>query len=58
MEFDKNFENLSAFIEFLEHQLPNGQANIKSIILKTTMGLPVRVEEGVLRKKSKKGGKR
>jgi ribosomal protein L1 len=58
MDFDKNFDNLKALLEFLEHQLPNGQGNIKSITLKTTMGQPVKVEEGELRKKGKKGGKR
>ena len=57
MDFDKNLENLTALVEFIEHQLPNGQSNIKSISIKTTMGKPVRVEEGQLRK-SKKGGRR
>jgi large subunit ribosomal protein L1 len=58
MEFEQNFENLTALVEFLQNQLPNGQGNIKSIILKTTMGQPIRVEEEELRKKGKKGGKR
>ena len=57
MDFDKNFENLKALVEFIEHQLPNGQANIKSISLKTTMGAPVKVEEAVARK-TKRGGRR
>lgn len=57
IDFEKNFENLNALVQFLEHQLPNGYANIKSITLKTTMGKPVRVEEGQIRK-SKKGGRR
>lgn len=57
IEFEKNYENLDALLKFLETQLPNGYGNIKSIILKTTMGQPVKVEEGVLRK-TKKGGRR
>lgn len=57
IEFEKNFENLDALLKFIESQLPNGYGNIKSIILKTTMGKPVKVEEGVLGK-AKKGGKR
>jgi len=57
IDFQKNFENLTALIQFLEGKLPNGSANIKSIILKTTMGQPVKVEEGEIRK-TKKGGKR
>ncbi len=57
MDFEKNFDNLKALLEFLENQLPNGQGNIKSISLKTTMGAPVKVEEGELRK-TKRGGKR
>ena len=57
IDFEKNFENLIALIQFLEGQLPNGHANIKSISLKTTMGKPIKVEEGVLRK-SKRGGRR
>lgn len=57
MDFEKNFDNLRALLEFLESQLPNGQGNIKSISLKTTMGAPVKVEEGELRK-TKRGGKR
>jgi len=57
IDFEKNFENLKALIQFLEGQLPNGQANIKSISLKTTMGQPIKVEEGTLRK-SKRGGRR
>ena len=57
IDFEKNWENLDAVMKFLESKLPNGYGNIKSIILKTTMGKPIRVEEGTLRK-SKKGGRR
>ncbi len=57
IDFEKNWENLDAVIKFLESKLPSGYGNIKSIILKTTMGKPIRVEEGTLRK-SKKGGRR
>jgi large subunit ribosomal protein L1 len=57
IDFKKNFENLMALMQFLEGHLPSGNANIKSIILKTTMGKPIKVQEGELRK-TKKGGKR
>ena len=57
MDFDKNWENLDALMKFLEGHLPNGYSNVKSIILKTTMGQAVHVEEGELRR-AKKGGRR
>ncbi|MBT3940684.1 50S ribosomal protein L1 [Candidatus Woesearchaeota archaeon] len=37
-------ENIIFAIDHLEHALPRGKANIKNIIIKTTMGAPVRVE--------------
>ncbi|MBN2155577.1 MAG: hypothetical protein JW776_06010 [Candidatus Lokiarchaeota archaeon] len=57
LDFKKNYENLDALLKFLEGQLPNGHGNIKSIILKSTMGQPVKVKEGEL-KKTKRGGRR
>ncbi|MHA1727638.1 MAG: hypothetical protein ACTSWY_02775 [Promethearchaeota archaeon] len=45
IEFDENFENLVALINLIENKLPNGQGNIKSIYIKTTMGKPSKVEE-------------
>lgn len=44
-DFDHNYENLKAILDFIEGQLPNGQGNIKSIYVKTTMGKPAKVQE-------------
>ena len=55
LDFDKNFENLIAVINFIESKLPNGNNNIESIYLKTTMGKPVKVKEPV---EKSKGGRR
>lgn len=57
IDFKKNFENLNALIKHLEAHLPSGYANIKSIVLKTTMGPSIKVEEAEYRK-TKKGGRR
>jgi large subunit ribosomal protein L1 len=37
-------ENIEALIKFLEHRLPRGKANISKMMLKLTMGKPVRLE--------------
>jgi large subunit ribosomal protein L1 len=37
-------ENIEALIKFLEHRLPKGKVNIGKIILKTTMGEPIKVD--------------
>lgn len=37
-------ENLAALVESVESALPRGEQNIKSILVKTTMGPPVRVK--------------
>lgn len=59
MDKEKNFENLKALLNFIEGHLPNGQGNIKSIYLKTSMGKPVRVPEPPGRNlRGKKGGKK
>ncbi|MCP4762050.1 MAG: hypothetical protein GY870_09715, partial [archaeon] len=52
---EDNFDNLKALINFIENQLPNGQGNIKSIYIKTSMGKPARVAEPAGRVK---GGKK
>lgn len=44
-DFEHNLENIKAILEFIESQLPNGQGNIKSIYIKTTMGKPAKVQE-------------
>lgn len=45
LKLDDNLENLKALIHLLEEKMPNGQGNIKSIYLKTTMGKSIRVKE-------------
>jgi large subunit ribosomal protein L1 len=45
IDHEQNKENLISLINFIESQLPNGQGNIKSIYLKTTMGKSTKVEE-------------
>ncbi|MBD3350502.1 MAG: hypothetical protein GF364_03350 [Candidatus Lokiarchaeota archaeon] len=55
MDFKENFENLKSVYNLIESQLPNGQGNVRSIYVKTTMGKPVKVQEP---KSSRKGGKR
>ena len=52
---EKNKENLISLINFIESQLPNGQGNIKSIYLKTTMGKSTKVEEP---QSAKRGGRK
>ena len=39
-------ENIDTIVSFVEGKLANGMNNIRSIFLKTTMGKPVKVEEG------------
>jgi len=39
-------ENIESLVSFVASKMPNGQNNIKSIFIKTTMGGSVRVEEG------------
>jgi len=52
---EKNFENLKALLSYIESRLPNGAGNIKSIYIKTTMGISTKVIEPEARVK---GGKR
>lgn len=56
LKLEENLENLKALLSFIEHQLPNGQGNIKSIYIKTTMGKPSKVAEPVSKKSS--GGRK
>ena len=56
IDTEKNFENLTGIVHFIESQLPNGPGNIKSIYLKTSMGKPFKVEEPAGR--SKRGVKK
>nr|EGQ40468.1 MAG: ribosomal protein L1 [Candidatus Nanosalinarum sp. J07AB56] len=37
-------DNAEAVYEFVSGEMPNGANNIKSVLLKTTMGSPVEVE--------------
>jgi large subunit ribosomal protein L1 len=37
--------NIIKILKFLEERLPKGKANIKNVIIKLTMGKPVKVEE-------------
>ena len=37
-------ENVEALVGFLEHRLPRGKANISKMVLKLTMGKPVKLE--------------
>jgi large subunit ribosomal protein L1 len=37
-------ENIEAVIKFLEHRLPKGKVNIGKIMMKTTMGVPIKVD--------------
>jgi len=59
LSLEQNYENLKVILGFLEPKLPNGQGNIKSIFIKTTMGTPVKVEEPLSKTAGKgKGGKK
>jgi len=42
---DQVTSNAEAIYDFVEDKMPQGQNNIKSILLKTTMGSPVEVNE-------------
>ena len=44
-EMDQVTSNAEAIYDFVEDKMPQGQNNIKSILLKTTMGSPVEVNE-------------
>ena len=44
MDDEKLAENIIFAIDHIEHALPRGKANIKNILLKTTMGAPVTLE--------------
>jgi large subunit ribosomal protein L1 len=48
---DELMENIDSIVSFVEGKLPNGENNIKSMFIKTTMGKPVEVID------KKKGGK-
>jgi large subunit ribosomal protein L1 len=39
-------ENIQAMVQTVQRKLPNGDRNIRSIIVKTSMGKPVRVKVG------------
>jgi large subunit ribosomal protein L1 len=38
-------ENIDSILSFVESKMPNGNNNIASIFIKTTMGAPIKVEE-------------
>ena len=44
-DMDQVTSNAEAIYDFVEDKMPQGQNNIKSILLKTTMGSPVEVNE-------------
>jgi large subunit ribosomal protein L1 len=44
MDDEKLAENIVFTIDHIEQALPRGKANIKNILIKTTMGAPVKVE--------------
>jgi large subunit ribosomal protein L1 len=44
-EFKELKENLDSILSFVTNALPNGNNNINSIYIKTTMGKAVRVED-------------
>jgi len=44
-EMDQVTSNAEAIYDFVEDKMPQGQNNIKSVLLKTTMGSPVEVNE-------------
>lgn len=44
MKDEQVAENVEAIINFLEHRLPRGKANIANMMLKLTMGKPVKLE--------------
>ena len=44
MDEDKIVENISTVINFLENNLEKGIRNLKNISIKTTMGIPVKIE--------------
>jgi large subunit ribosomal protein L1 len=43
MDDEKIAENILFAVDHIEHALPRGKSNIKNIIIKTTMGAPVKV---------------
>jgi len=45
LDLDKMVENFNSVLHRLEQAFPNGQGNIRSIYIKTTMGEPVRMKE-------------
>ena len=49
MDKDKIFENMKAIVEYIADQMPHKYNNIKSMFLKTTMGLPIKIDERFLK---------
>ncbi len=49
MDKDKIFENMKAIVEYIADQMPHKYNNIKSMFLKTTMGLPIKIDEQFLK---------
>jgi large subunit ribosomal protein L1 len=45
MDDEKLTENIITAIEHIEQALPNGKQNIRNILIKTTMGAPVKIED-------------
>ncbi len=45
LPIEKMMENFNSVLHRLEQSFPNGQGNIRSIYIKTTMGEPVKVKE-------------
>jgi large subunit ribosomal protein L1 len=59
LSLEQNYENLRSIMNFIEPKMPNGQGNIKSIYIKTTMGTSIKVEEPLSKTAGKgKGGKK
>lgn len=58
MDVKQNFENLKSLMNFIEGKLPNGQGNVKSIYIKTSMGKPIKVQEPLSKTKGKGGRKK
>jgi len=49
MDYNKIFENLKAFVEFLAEQLPHKYNNLKSAYVKTTMGKAIKIDQDFLK---------
>lgn len=49
MEVNKLFENVKTIVDYVADQMPHKYNNFKSMFIKSTMGKPIKIDEGFLK---------